>query len=84
MGDAGRAKAETWVRDQLATVEGAGDLDALDAIIAGGSRAVAKLAREHVDLHQHIQAAYEARAAALNGYDDDADTDLDEDTRGDA
>lgn len=84
MGDAGRAKAETWVRDQLATVEGAGDLDALDAIIAGGSRAVAKLAREHVDLHQQIQAAYEARAAALNGYDDDADTDLDEDTRGDA
>lgn len=85
MGDAGRTKAETWVRDQLATVEGAGDLDALDAIIAGGSKAVAKLAREHVDLHQQIQAAYEARAAALNGYDDDdSDTDMGEDTRGDA
>ena len=61
-----RAKAEEWVRDQIATVANAADHEALDAIIAGGRKAVGKLAREHADLHASIQAAYEARSNALN------------------
>ncbi|MFM9829702.1 MAG: hypothetical protein ACKVOB_13330 [Sphingomonas sp.] len=64
----GRAKAEEWLANQVASVASAADVDALDAVIAGGHKAVAKLAREHGDLHQQIQDAYEARAAALNGY----------------
>lgn len=65
--DAGRERAEHWLADQLASVASAADREALDAVIAGGHRAVAKLAREHADLHQRIQAAYEARAAELDG-----------------
>lgn len=70
----GRAKAETWVDEQLQAVANAADADALDAIIAGGHKAVAKLAREHADLHGRVQAAYEARGNELAGYGrDDAD-----------
>lgn len=73
--DAGRAKAETWVENQLVHVADAIDADALDAIMAAGNKAVTKLAREHADLHGRIQAAYEARSAELNGYGDDAPAD---------
>lgn len=65
----GRAKAEEWVGNQVAAVENASDVEALDAIIAGGNKAVAKLAREHADLHGKVTAAYEAKAQELNGYD---------------
>jgi hypothetical protein len=65
---AGRGKAEAWVADQIATVENAADLEALDTIMAGGSKAVAKLAREHADLHDRVQAAYQKRSAELQGY----------------
>ena len=64
--DDGRAKAEEWVRDQIATVANAADAEALDAIMAGGRKAVGKLAREYADLHQAVQEAYEARAHELN------------------
>lgn len=63
--DANRQKAEAWVEDQLASVASAADMEALDAVMAGGHKAVAKLAREHVDLHRQIQEAYEARSAEL-------------------
>jgi sigma54-dependent transcription regulator len=53
----------------MASVASAADIDALDAVIAGGHKAVAKMAREHGDLRQQIQDAYQSRAAALNGYD---------------
>ena len=66
--DKARQNAEGWVRDQVATVANASDLDALDAIIAGGHKAVGKLAREHADLHQQVQDAYEAKAHELQGY----------------
>ncbi|MDK8188406.1 MULTISPECIES: hypothetical protein [Sphingomonas] len=68
MGDAGRAKAETWVRDQIEAVMNADDLDALDLVMSNGHKAVAKLAREHADLHGEVQKAYEARSAELNGF----------------
>lgn len=67
----GRAKAEDWVRDQIATVENASDPEALDAIMAGGSKAVAKLGREHADLHDQVQQAYQRKSAELQGYDAD-------------
>lgn len=66
--DLGRAKAEKWVIEQAAAVAEASDHDALDEVIASGHKAVAKLAREHTDLHADIQKTYETRAAELDGY----------------
>lgn len=68
MEDAGRAKAETWVRDQIEAVMNADDMDALDLVMSNGHKAVAKLAREHADLHGEVQKAYEARSAEINGF----------------
>lgn len=67
-GDASRAKAEQWVSEQLEAVAGATDGDALDLVISAGNRAVAKLAREHPDLHKQVQEAYEERGQELAGY----------------
>lgn len=63
---AGREKAEAWVADQRAAVEAASDMDALTAVIESGHKAVAKLAREHADLHIKLQGTYEAKARLLN------------------
>lgn len=73
----GRTKAEDWVRDQLASVASAADMEALDVVMAGGHKAVAKLAREHADLHATIQSAYETRTHELQGEGRD-DTDMGE------
>jgi hypothetical protein len=77
--DDGRAKAEAWVADQIASVANAADAEALDAIMTGGNKAVAKLARQHADLHDQVQAAYAARTAEMQGYDtgDASETDPD-------
>lgn len=64
-----RAKAEQWVADQITAANDATDLDALDAVIQAGNKAVTKLAREHADLHAKVQEAYEARGHALQGYE---------------
>ena len=72
--DAGRQKAEQWVSDQLGQVANAADHDALDAIMAGGTKAVAKLAKEHGDLHKRVQDAYAERAGVLDGYAPDEPT----------
>lgn len=66
--DDGRARAEAWVSDQVASAAGAADRDALDAVQEGGSRAMRKLGRDHADLYQQVQAAYEKRGAELDGY----------------
>lgn len=77
--DANRQKAESWVEDQLASVASAADMEALDAVMAGGHKAVAKLAREHVDLHHRIQEAYESRSAELLGDVDEGSAEFDAD-----
>lgn len=69
--DNARAKAETWVAEQITAIGSVSDLEALDAVIAGGNRAVTKLAREHADLHKQVQEAYEAKAQELQGYTND-------------
>ena len=74
--DSHRAKAEEWVENQLVSVATAADHDALDAVIHGGHRAVAKLAREHADLHTKVTSAYEARASELEGYTTQVGPDL--------
>lgn len=67
-----RAKAEQWVTDQIEAVTNAETLEALDDVIEAGRKAVNKLAREHADLHANVQAAYEARAHVLQGYEPEA------------
>ncbi len=71
--DANRAKAQEWVANQLASVASAADHEALDAVVEGGNKAVAKLTREHPDLRETVLNAYEARAAELDGYGGNVD-----------
>ena len=60
-----RAKAEAWVKEHCAEVEGCGDLETLDKIIAKGKAAVAKLDRDHHDLREMVMDAYSAKGEAL-------------------
>lgn len=76
--DDARGRAEGWVADQMESIASAADHDALDNVQQGGSKAVAKLGREHPDLRQQVIDAYEARRRALGDGDvfsgrDDAD-----------
>lgn len=66
--DPARTKAEQWVEAQLMSVTSAEDADALATVMETGGKGVAKLAREHPDLHSKVQAAYENRTTELNGY----------------
>lgn len=68
-GDA-RAKAEAWTEQQISAVAAAEDFDALQAVIEAGHKAVTKLGREHADLHDKVQASYEARTQQVQGYDE--------------
>lgn len=56
-----REKAEGWVAEHIAAVEQAEDLPAIDALIAKGKAAVAKLERDHPDLRERVMDAYSAR-----------------------
>lgn len=60
-----RAKAEAWVREHTAAVEACTSLDELDAVIAKGKSAVAKLDRDHQDLREQVMDAYSAKGEAL-------------------
>lgn len=60
-----RAKAEGWVREHTAAVENCISLDELDALIAKGKAAVAKLDRDHKDLREQVMDAYSAKGEAL-------------------
>ncbi len=65
--DAGmRAKAEGWVKDHTAAVEACDSMEALDAVIAKGKAAVAKLDRDHADLRDIVMDAYSAKGEALD------------------
>lgn len=61
--------AEKWVDDHLGFVRGASDLESLDAVIAGGVKAMTKLSGTNPDLHQKVDAAYTARRQALTEAD---------------
>ena len=63
--DKARAKAEGWVDEHLAALADAATAEDLDAIIEAGAKAVAKLSRDHADLHLVVTGAYERRAADL-------------------
>jgi hypothetical protein len=60
-----RTKAEGWVREHTAAVENCTGLDELDAVIAKGKAAVAKLDRDHADLREQVMDAYSAKGEAL-------------------
>lgn len=53
----GRDKAQEWVASHIEAIDLAGSAEDLDAIIANGRKAVAKLEREHPDLHGQVVAA---------------------------
>ena len=58
-------KAEAWAAEHIGAVNVAATLDSLDAVIAAGAKAVAKLAGAHPDLHQRVTDAYNIRRAEL-------------------
>lgn len=60
-----RAKAESWVNEHTAAVEACDSLEALDALIAKGKGAVAKLNRDHHDLRDMVMDAYSAKGEEL-------------------
>ena len=60
-----RAKAEAWTDTHKAEVTAAADFAALDAVIAKGKGAVAKLDRDHRDLRDAVMDAYSAKGEAL-------------------
>lgn len=61
--------AQKWVDDHLGFVRGAADLENLDSIIAGGSKAMTKLSGTNPDLHQQVTDAYNLRRNALTEAD---------------
>ena len=61
--------AQKWVDDHLGFVRGAADLQSLDAVIAGGLKAMTKLSGTNPDLHQTVTEAYDARRQALTDAD---------------
>lgn len=61
--------AQKWVDDHLGFVRGASDLESLDAVIAGGMKAMAKLSGTNPDLHQTVTDAYNLRRQALTEAD---------------
>lgn len=61
--------AQKWVDDHLGFVRGAADLENLDAVIAGGMKAMTKLSGTNPDLHQTVTDAYDARRQALTEAD---------------
>lgn len=63
--NATRAKAEAWVKEHTTAVEACDSLARLDAVIAKGKAAVAKLDRDHHDLREIVMDAYSARGEAL-------------------
>lgn len=60
-----RAKAEAWVKTHTEAVADCADMAALDAVIATGRGAVAKLDRDHKDLREAVMDAYSAKGEAL-------------------
>jgi hypothetical protein len=60
-----RAKAEAWVKEHTTAVDVCTSLDELDAVIAKGKAAVAKLDRDHADLREQVMDAYSAKGEAL-------------------
>ncbi len=61
--------AQKWVDDHLGFVRGASDLESLDAVIAGGVKAMTKLSGANPNLHQAVTDAYDARRQALSDAD---------------
>lgn len=61
--------AQKWVDDHLGFVRGASDLESLDAVIAGGMKAMTKLSGTNPDLHQTVTDAYNLRRQALTEAD---------------
>jgi hypothetical protein len=61
----GRIKAEDWTNARLATINDTDTLDMLDDIAASDAKAMAKLSREHPDLHELVRNAEDARARRL-------------------
>lgn len=75
-----RAKAEAWVKEHTDAVENCESLDELDALIAKGKGAVAKLDRDHHDLREMVMDAYSARGESFEAAIAAATAALDTDT----
>jgi hypothetical protein len=76
----GQDKAAEWARAEIEHVTNCPDLAALNAIIAKGAKAMAKLERDRPELHTQVSEAYETRRDYFADQDgDDADP-FDDDT----
>lgn len=82
----GKQTAEEWADAQVAAIEAAETIEALDAVAAKGERPMAKLEADKPDLFAKVQAAMTARREALtvtnmaivtgdDDFDDDDDSD---------
>lgn len=60
-----RQTAEQWAAEHIEHVQNAPDLQALDALIAKGSKPMGKLAGDKPDLHTQVSDAYAARRGQL-------------------
>lgn len=58
-------RAADWTRDHIAGVEDAETLADLEAVIAGGEKAVARLEKSRPELHTSVMQAYDARRGEL-------------------
>jgi hypothetical protein len=61
-----RAQAKSWAAEHIDLALNSMSDDQLDLIIEDAKRAVAKLGREHPDLHTQVLATYEKRRVELN------------------
>jgi len=68
--DSGRTKAEAYVAEQIAAINAALENEALAAIEDRASKALAKLATEHPDLHEKMTATIADRRASFAPVDD--------------
>lgn len=59
-------RAADWTRDHIAGVEDAETLTDLEAVIAGGEKAVARLEKSRPELHTSVMQAYDARRGELS------------------
>jgi hypothetical protein len=60
---ASRQSPEAWAAEHIASAMNTPTLDAFESAILRAANAVAKLQRDHPDLHQQVLAAYEQRRA---------------------
>jgi hypothetical protein len=61
----GRQTAEEWAREHIAAVDSADTVERLDAVVAAGAKALAKLQSQRPDLAAEVETAYATRRAAV-------------------